>query len=328
MGGVETTRLLLATQQRWPNHFGGVDGVLGRYYMGHISGKIASIVFDRADDIKDLDFTLDGTGSFYRRRLMLTTEAQLENRVLNTAFWPDNPPFYDPKHGSGVLSAVWMALAIPVTGRQLVSEGIRLAHTGPRPYPVMAHLKNAILGAPRGAADLVNILRDRFIKKPKKPGFLVPNKGGRYALHYHAEQIPHWDSRITLSAETDKFGVPRAHIDLRFQEEDVTSVIKSHAVLDAALRENGLGRLEYWYEGDRLRGKVWDAAADGYHQVGTTRMGEDPATSVVDPQLKVHGVKNLYIASSSVLVTTGQANSTFVAVALALRLASKLAAES
>ena len=328
MGGVETTRMLLATQREWPKLFGGVDGPLGRYYMGHISGKIASIVFDRPADIADLDFQLDGSGSFYRRRLMLTTEAQLEHKVLNTAFWPDNPPFYDPGHGSGVLSSVWIALSIPPMGRKLVSEGIRLAHIGPRPFPVFAHLKNAILGAPRGAADLYKILRDRFIKKPKKPGFLVQNSGGKYALHYHAEQIPHPDSRITLGSETDAFGVPRAVIDLRFQEQDVDSVLKSHEVLDVALRANKLGRLEYWAGAEKRREKVWAHAADGYHQVGTTRMGDDPTTSVVDSDLKVHGISNLYVASSSVFPTTGQANSTFLAVAFAVRLAALLAGEA
>jgi len=45
-GGIEATRLLLAVQQKWPQHFGGTDGPLGRYYMGHISGKIASIVLN------------------------------------------------------------------------------------------------------------------------------------------------------------------------------------------------------------------------------------------------------------------------------------------
>jgi hypothetical protein len=324
-GGVETTRLLLATQQKHPALFGGVDGPLGRFYMGHISGKIASISFNDPAEIAQLDFTLDGSGSFYRRRLMLTTEAQLEHKVLNTAFWPDNPPFYDPAHGSGVLSSVWMALAIPVTGRRLVSEGIRLAHTGPRPYPLFAHLKNAILGAPRAAGDILNILRDRFIKKPKKPGFLVPNKGGKYALHYHAEQVPNADSRITLSDETDQFGLPRAVIDLRFVDQDVDSVIKSHEVLDQSLRANNLGHLDYWYTASKVREKVWAAASDGYHQVGTTRMGTDPATSIVDTDLRVHDIQNLYIASSSVFPTTGQANSTFLAVAFAVRLANYLA---
>ena len=84
--------------------------------------------------------------------------------------------------------------------------------------------------------------------------------------------------------------------------------------------------LEYWAAPDKLREKVWAAASDGYHQVGTTRMGDDPATSVVDRNLKVHGLDNLFIASSSVFPTTGQANSTFLAVAFAVRLANSLAA--
>jgi choline dehydrogenase-like flavoprotein len=182
-----------------------------------------------------------------------------------------------------------------------------------------------VLGAARGATDIYKILRDRFVKKPKKPGFLVSNKGGKYALHYHAEQIPHADSRITLGGEVDAFGVPRAVIDLRFQQQDVQSVIDSHRLLDEALRANGIGRLEYWYPAEQLNELVLEQAADGFHQVGTTRMGEDPANSVVDADLKVHGIDNLYVASSSVFPTTGQANSTLLAVALAVRLAELLA---
>lgn len=321
MGGVETTRLLLHAQRSAPALFGGVDGPLGRYYMGHISGKIASIIFNEPRSFSDLDFKLEqSTRSYYRRRFMLTQQAQLENKVLNTAFWPDNPPFYDPSHGSGVLSSVFLALAFPPSGRRLLSEAIRLAHTGPRPYKLMAHLKNAILGAPRGAKDIYLILRDRFLRKPKKPGFLVPNQGGKYALHYHAEQVPDAQSRITLSDETDASGLPRAVIDLRFVQQDIESVITSHELLDKALQANGIGQLEYWYAGDILRERVYAQAADGFHQVGATRMGVDPSSSVVDPNLKAHGIDNLFVASSSVFPATGQANSTLLAVAFAMRL--------
>ncbi|MBV8629319.1 MAG: GMC family oxidoreductase [Silvibacterium sp.] len=327
-GGVETTRLLLSVQRRWPKHFGGVGGPLGRYYMGHISGKIASIVLDDPSTINDYDFILDSNGSYYRRRFMLTSEAQVQNKLLNTAFWPDNPPFYDPGHRSGVLSAVFLALAFPPTGRRLLSEGIRLAHTGPKPYPIAAHLYNAVLGAPRAALDVYGILRDRFIRKPKKPGFLVRNQGGRYALHYHAEQIPNPDSRITLSGELDRYGMPRACIDLRYVDQDGESVIDSHRVLDTGLRANKIGRLEFWYTQEKLHERVMDQAADGYHQVGTTRMGTDPARSVVDSDLRIRGVDNLYVASSSVFPTSGQANSTLLAVAFAMRLANHLTAVS
>ena len=332
MGGVETTRLLLNVQQMYPNAIGGVDGPLGRFYMGHISGKIASIVFDDPKAIAELDFKLepqpDGSAAWIRRRFMLTEAAQMEHQVLNTAFWPDNPAFYNPSHRSGVLSSVFLALAFPPSGRKLLSEAIRLAHIGPKPRPYFAHLRNAILGAPQGAMDIYRILRDRFIRKPKKPGFLVSNRGGRYALHYHAEQIPNPDSRILLAEEADTYGVRRAKIDLRFTEQDVQSVIDSHAILDKALQANNIGHLEYLYEGAKLREKVWAQAADGFHQVGTTRMGTDPAANVVDPDLRVQGLKNLYVASSSIFPTSGQANSTMLAVAFGLRLVHHLNREN
>jgi hypothetical protein len=324
-GGVEATRLLLHVQQSYPQLFGGVDGPLGRCYMGHLSGKIAGIQSANPDTIRDLDFKLDDNGAFYRRRLMLTTEAQVQHKVLNTAFWPDNPPFYDPTHRSGVLSAVFLALAIPPVGRRLLPEAIRQMHTGPRPYQLAAHLRNAVLGAPRGAADMARILRDRLVRRPRKPGFLVRNRGGKYALHYHAEQVPTGASRIRLTHELDAFGVPRASIDLRFTEQDVESVIESHRLLDASLRANGMGRLEYWDPPDRMRERVWETAADGYHQVGGVRMGVDPGRSVVDANLKAHGLDNLYVASSAVFASSGQANSTLLAVALAMRLAHRLA---
>jgi choline dehydrogenase-like flavoprotein len=324
MGGVETTRLLLGVQRRLPQLFGGPDGALGRFYMGHISGKVADITFARPEYIADFDFEKDATESFVRRRMVLTREAQREHRLLNTAFWPDNPPFYDYRHRSGVLSAVFLALSFPPVGRRILPEGIRRAHVGPKPHHYGAHLRNAILGAGAGSRDVLNILRDRFLGKPRKPGFLVRNSGGKYALHYHGEQEPNPESRVTLSEEQDRFGMPRAAVDLRFTEGDVRSVIGSHRVLDRALRASGIGLLEYRYPEKELAASVRFQAADGYHQAGTTRMGRDPRSSVVDPNLQVHGVENLHIASSSVFPTSGQANSTFPAVALALRLAHRL----
>jgi len=53
-------------------------------------------------------------------------------------------------------------------------------------------------------------------------------------------------------------------------------------------------------------------------------MGQNRKDSVVDKNLKVHDVANLYVASSSVFPTTGQANSTYLATALAIRLAHHL----
>jgi choline dehydrogenase-like flavoprotein len=53
-------------------------------------------------------------------------------------------------------------------------------------------------------------------------------------------------------------------------------------------------------------------------------MSKDPEKGVVDENLAVHGVPNVHVVSSSVFVTSGQANSTFMIVVFAIRLIERL----
>jgi choline dehydrogenase-like flavoprotein len=53
-------------------------------------------------------------------------------------------------------------------------------------------------------------------------------------------------------------------------------------------------------------------------------MSVRPQDGVVDKNLAVHGFTNLFVASSSVMVTSGQANPTFMVMVFALRLADRL----
>jgi choline dehydrogenase-like flavoprotein len=64
------------------------------------------------------------------------------------------------------------------------------------------------------------------------------------------------------------------------------------------------------------------------HQCGTARMGADPATSVVDAQLRAHDLDNLYIADASVLPTSAAVNPSLTVAALALRLGAHLGAHA
>jgi choline dehydrogenase-like flavoprotein len=57
------------------------------------------------------------------------------------------------------------------------------------------------------------------------------------------------------------------------------------------------------------------------HHMGTTRMSSDPRSGVVDADCRVHGMANLFVASSSVFPTSGFANPTLTILALALRIA-------
>jgi choline dehydrogenase-like flavoprotein len=110
-------------------------------------------------------------------------------------------------------------------------------------------------------------------------------------------------------------------VDLRFSEQDGQSVVAAHEILRSSLAASKTGQMEYLVPAEERLGLVLEQACDGYHQIGTTRMGADPKKSVVDKNCQVHGIKNLYVASSSVFPTSSQANPTLLITCLSLRLA-------
>lgn len=64
----------------------------------------------------------------------------------------------------------------------------------------------------------------------------------------------------------------------------------------------------------------------GEHLLGTCRMGDDPATSVVDRYHRSHDIPNLFICDGSSFVTSGRGQPTMTIMALAFRAAEHIAA--
>ena len=60
------------------------------------------------------------------------------------------------------------------------------------------------------------------------------------------------------------------------------------------------------------------------HLVGAARMGDDPATSVVDKFGRTHDIPNLFVCDGSILPTQGSANPGLTIQALAARTADYL----
>lgn len=324
-GGLGVVRLLQQYQKEHPGLLGGPEGALGHYYMGHLQGTIADIVLDEPADAEHLDFALDDTETWIRRRISIAGETQIREQIFNTGFWVDNPAFHDYRHGSGILSAVFLALCFPPLGRLLLPEGIRRMHVGEGNRHYVRHIANVLMHPFSTVASAWTILRQRYIEKPRRPGFLIRNNKGRYALTYHGEHIPHRQSFAKLAGRLEGDDSKMA-IDLYFSRDDALSVVKAHELVDESLRAAGRGRLDYRYSQNERVDAVLAQARDGYHQIGLTRMGKDTQTSVVDGQCRVHGLENLFVASTAVLPVSGQANPTFTACALAVRLAHHLAA--
>lgn len=324
-GGLETARLLLAAAGPDSGRFGSGAGPLGKTYMGHVIGEIADIVFADAGTAKAMDFHIDAHGSYVRRRFVASAETQLREGLLNAAFWPVVPPVSDARHGNAILSLVYLALRDPRIGSRVVAEAIRQRHIPDPPPPVWPHLANLVTGLPSAVMFSADFFRRRYFSRHRLPGFFVQNRARRYALAYHGEQVPDARSRVWLTGERDRLGLPRLAIDLRFAAADARSLVATHDLMDRWLRRNGIGALEYAMPMEEREAAILNQASHGTHQIGLARMGVSRAEGVVDGNLQSFDAPNLHLAGCAVLPTSGQANPTLTAVALALRLGDRLA---
>lgn len=133
-----------------------------------------------------------------------------------------------------------------------------------------------------------------------------------------AEDLPEPENRIALSDTVrDRDGLPAAKMIYSVSENSRRCLDHGMARATEVLREAGAVRT---YD-TPLRDQA------GFHIMGTTRMGTDPASSVVDPDGRCHAHENLFVADSSVFVTSSVCNPTATAQALALRSASQIVAQ-
>jgi hypothetical protein len=125
------------------------------------------------------------------------------------------------------------------------------------------------------------------------------------------ELLPQPENRVTLAGETDVHGMPVARFDYTQCDNDRKNIAYGTKVLE----------------------RIWDAAgaqdtltiARYAHLVGGCRMGTSPENSVVDADHRAWEVPNLLICDGSVMPTQGAANPALTIMALASRLAERLA---
>lgn len=317
-GTQETTRILLRNKQLFKN-LGTVPSALGKYYQGHISGKIASVRFAGNPDKTDYGFLRDKDGVYIRRRFQFSSRFLIEQNLLNTAIWLDNPLYFDPKHRSGAMSFMYLAMITPVLGKKLAPPAIAHSITKGKVTGLPQHFLNILRGLPGSVTTPASIFYKRYFLDRKLPGVFLFSPENLYALHFHAEQVPAESNRMELASDGESLVI---HYELT--DADIQSVIKLHDVLDENLRTGGSGKLEYWFPRSALPEAIRNMSRDGIHQSGTTRISNTPDKGVVDHDLLVWGTKNIFVCSSSVLPTSGQANPTFIIGTFAVRLSEHL----
>jgi choline dehydrogenase-like flavoprotein len=330
-GGLETTRLMLSSRGPDGGALGDHSGHLGSWYMGHVDGVIANVRFCTPPRATVFGYERDIDGTYVRRRFSMSREAQHRHETPNVIAFLANPALADYRHGNGVLSVAYLALRSPF-GHLVAPPEQRLSVTGDKAVDSL----NGNVGKPSARPHLVNIARDcipvarfaaglgarRFLaRRHATPGFFTAySRDNQYPLQYHGEQVPNRKSRVSVTDDLDSLGMPKLSIDLRFSQQDVNGILQCHKIWDEYLRSNNCGNLDYVFNDPDSA--VWEQLGGvGSHQLGTTRMAARPEDGVVDRNLAVHGVCNLYVASSSVFLTSSQANPTFMIIVFALRLA-------
>ena len=133
-------------------------------------------------------------------------------------------------------------------------------------------------------------------------------------INMHGECLPSENNFLELSDELDDRGLPKPRIHFTA----------------------GVNELRMADHGERLMRRIWEAAGGRdlwsfprfAHTVGTCRMGDDAATSVVAADGRSHDVPNLYLSDNSTFPSSLSVNPSLTIMALSLRTADRFLAAS
>ncbi len=289
-GGIETIRLLLLNDHQRPGGLGSQSDWLGKGFMEHPACDMGVV---QTGDMRRLQTSLGvrmRLGRLYSVRMTASPQWQRANRRL------------------------------------AVSASLLWRHKGDTFGP-FAELRQFLKRpTPRGLATVVGLLDELA------PAFwvlatqgVVYKPGATAVLSLMTEQEPCRDSRITLGEETDRFDQRLASLDWRISEPTWQTMVSFTKALSAELSRLGLGEMQLY---DHVKSDAPDwrqFIGDVNHHMGGARMSATPGEGVVDPQLQVWGIPNLHVCSTSVFPTSSHSNPTLTLLALAERLADKLA---
>lgn len=150
-------------------------------------------------------------------------------------------------------------------------------------------------------------------------GQTIKDRGRRFGpwVAYMAgfgEMLPHPDNRLTLhESRKDKWGISLLHIDVQLRENE-HKMAKQIVADGKAMIEGAGGIVAYQTTEPGTPGL-------GIHEMGTARMGRDPATSVFNGFNQAHEAPNLFCTDGAVMASSGCQNPSLTYMAMSARAA-------
>lgn len=183
-------------------------------------------------------------------------------------------------------------------------------------YQKRNHMKINIFSLLPSFKDIKNILNliTKFIFFKRKWAPI----DSKINIVIDSEQLPNKESKLTKSKEVDEFGLSKIDLNWNWgaKEFETFKIFKKH--LKENLEEK-IGEIEWDSKTDNFD-FYKKLVKDPYHMMGGTIMSNNPKHGIVDENLKVHNIKNLYIASCSNFPSGGSSNPTLTLILLTLRL--------
>ena len=141
---------------------------------------------------------------------------------------------------------------------------------------------------------------------------LVSPDTGRFWMRAFGEVLPCFENRITLDhSKSDRWGVPTVHIDCAYGENERLMAADQIACLREMAEAAG-------FEIDGVHPTPAPPGSSS-HELGTARMGRDPASSVLNPYNQAWDVENLFVTDGASFTSAGHQNPTLTMMALTAR---------
>jgi choline dehydrogenase-like flavoprotein len=137
-------------------------------------------------------------------------------------------------------------------------------------------------------------------------------------LHFtiRGEMIPNADSFCEIDPDSkDRFGIPTLRFHFKWSPHELKMVAHWQETTRQIIERLG-GNISY---GDVSPEEAISRGGQIIHEVGTTRMGTDPASSVTNQYGQAWDIPNLFITDGGVFATKAHKNPTLTILALAWR---------
>ena len=298
-GTVETSRLLLASRSVAPAGVGNDCDQVGRNFHEHLALPVATI-----------------TGAA-RTRLLRELRPWIRGATLHSIKLAPSPQLQAQLQINPVVAQLTLD-EFEGSGLAVVRELLTALQHG----DVRAVLSTHAAQLPAAALDAVRLAWSAVWNRRR---FISPSTTVK--LHLNAAQDTPSLSRITLSPKLDGLGMAQATVDWRITPHELQTLSLFAQHLSKHLPARGIQWLPGVFSPDApMQGLMLSRIQDTRHPMGGTCMGLDPRSSVVDPNMTVHGIANLSIASASTFPTGSAPMPTFPLMEISLRLADHVAA--